>query len=470
MFDDGIDVKIHSKNGNKIKSSVNIYERFGQKQFTWRKSPELLECAVSFVGDIAIEGNILTLSLYGNESLKLEFLSVEKAQLVLDTLKQLSMEATDKVASQDSFAILSDKIMAEMMLKSEDAYCRLISQKFSDGIQRLDTVLSKKRTDILQSVFGKWAARVQESNKVHMEEDRSRWRRHALANQGLDLQAWYHAIYYKEVYRPRGLFWYRDAVLPVYRSSYDLVDHSLSALEEAALAHVLCSPETSYGDVAGQMFVVQALVSRPALFTLFQKLTAQGMSIAKVPSSGQISKKLFRFSFVEGSIYFTWVGKYGNQGVDLLEVSEVTVGRVTDTLRKNGSDTYQHLYLSIFSKGKSIDLCFVTTEERNDFKDLFDLLMNKELGRLSHVPPLLEYDESTEEKNSSDSESSGTGLSEEMEREWLTWYSSIGARVLPESVKAQISARSREIPVSTPVAATVTASESTIVEEPSGDS
>jgi hypothetical protein len=83
-----------------------------------------------------------------------------------------------------------------------------------------------------------------------MHNDRFRWRLHAISNHDLDLQAWYHAIFYQEVYRLRGRFWYRDAVLPNYRFGYDLVDNALSPLEEAALAHVLCSPETSYGDVS----------------------------------------------------------------------------------------------------------------------------------------------------------------------------------------------------------------------------
>jgi len=449
--DDGIDAKIITKYGNKIKTSVNMYERNNQYHFTWRKN---LECAISFVvcdSIIIINDKTLSIPTCGSESLQLEFNSVEDAKSICDTLQRLSLSSKDNnnVASQDSFTIHSDKLTGEIMFKSEDTYCRLLSQNFSEGIQRLDSLLSRKRAEKLQSVFGKWAEKVQKVNKKRMEEDRSRWRYHALANQGLDLQAWYHAIYYKEVYRPRGLFFYRDAVLPVYRSSYDLVDHSLSALEEAALAHVLCSPETSYGDVAGQMFVVQALVNRPSLFTLFQKLTAQGMTISKVPSSGQISKKLFRFSFVEGSIYFTWVGKYGNQGVDLLEVSDVTVGRVTDTLKKNGSDTYQHLYLSVFSKGKSIDLCFVTTENRDDFKDLLDFLINKELNRL--MPPLLEYEvveegqKGNEEDDEDDDDNDALSLPEgdSMEREWLAWYSSIGGQVLPLSMKEALATRSK---------------------------
>lgn len=450
MFgNDGVYAKILTKFGNKIKTSINIYEKCNQKYFTWRKN---LECAIPFIDTdtITIDTSNKTLSINisvninGNENLMFEFLSIEDVDLVANTLKQLKVASNSNTTNQDSFTILNDKITTELMLKSEDTYCRLTSQKYMEGIQRLDIILSQKRSDTLQSFFGKWADHVQKNNTKHVQEDRSRWRHHALANQGLDLQAWYHAIYYKEVYRPRGLFWYRDAVLPTYRSSYDLVEHSLSALEEAALAHVLCSPETSYGDVAGQMFVVQAVVNRPPLFTLFQKLTAEGMTIAKVPSSGQISKKLFRFSFVEGSIYFTWSGKNGNQGVDLLEVSDVTIGRVTDTLKKNGSDKYEHLYLSVFSKGKSIDLCFTTTEIRNDFKDLFDTLINKELNQLSQVPPLLDIDDESVAENEYNNDTNL--ISDEggnLERKWLAWYSSIGECVLPPSVKESIAIRSK---------------------------
>ena len=45
--------------------------------------------------------------------------------------------------------------------------------------------------------------------------------------------------------------------------------------------------------------------------------------MTKYPRSGRPAKKLFRFSFVEGKIYLTWKGKFGNQGVDLGEVREM---------------------------------------------------------------------------------------------------------------------------------------------------
>ena len=37
---------------------------------------------------------------------------------------------------------------------------------------------------------------------------------------------------------------------------------------------------------------------------------------------------------MEGKIYLTWKGKFGNQGVDLGEVSHVSMGIGTDVLKK----------------------------------------------------------------------------------------------------------------------------------------
>lgn len=41
---------------------------------------------------------------------------------------------------------------------------------------------------------------------------------------------------------------------------------------------------------------------------------------------GRPAKKAFRFSFVEGNIYLTWKGKFGNQGVGMGEVTSVVAG------------------------------------------------------------------------------------------------------------------------------------------------
>ena len=86
-------------------------------------------------------------------------------------------------------------------------------------------------------------------------------------------------LYVIELY---GTIRFRTAVclLSHVYSSYCLMSSPaltspLRAHTESALAHVLCSADTVYGDVAGQMFVVQAIVD-PAQFHFFQHLASQG--------------------------------------------------------------------------------------------------------------------------------------------------------------------------------------------------
>ncbi len=197
-------------------------------------------------------------------------------------------------------------------------------------------------------------------------------------------------------------------MLPVYKQSYDLIDNALTPLEEAALAHVLCSPDTSYGDVAGQMFVVQALIS-PQQFTLFQQLAAQGAQVIKYPRSGRPAKKLFRFSFVEGNIYLTWKGKFGNQGVGMSEVTSVVGGIQTDVLKWSAQAVKAEQYLSVLCSDRSVDLFFDSEEERNNWRDLLKALVTKEQGQLAGI-------EAVDPPPGAD------------EFEWLTLYASIGKR------------------------------------------
>lgn len=196
-------------------------------------------------------------------------------------------------------------------------------------------------------------------------------------------------------------------MLPVYKQSYDLIDNALTPLEEAALAHVLCSPDTSYGDVAGQMFVVQALISPPQ-FTLFQQLAAQGAQVIKYPRSGRPAKKLFRFSFVEGNVYLTWKGKFGNQGVGMSEVTSVVGGIQTDVLKWSAQQSKAEQYLSVLCSDRSVDLFFDSEDERNNWRDLLRALVAKEQGGplagIEGVEP----------------------APDAPEFEWLTLYASIG--------------------------------------------
>ena len=206
--------------------------------------------------------------------------------------------------------------------------------------------------------------------------------------------------------------------MPVYRLKYEIVDQALTPLEEAALAHVLCSPETTYGDVAGQMYIVQAIVE-DAQFALFQELSARGANVIKCPRSGRPAKKLFRFSFVEGNIYLTWKGKFGNQGVGLGEVQEVAEGIATEVTQKlNPPPSEASLYLSLVCEGRSVDLKFNSQAERDAWSALLNKVVHKENGRMPNVPPCVAAD-------------SG-------DFDWLLHGSSCGAKTIPIDVRDRL--------------------------------
>lgn len=240
----------------------------------------------------------------------------------------------------------------------------------------------------LETAMKHWVSFVKKHNAAQLSRDRMRWRLHAVSNENTDLQAWYHGLFYQEVYRLRGHFWYKHAALACYsQNSYDMVGNQLTPLEEAQLAQVLCSPNTSYSDVVGQMFVVQAILS-PDQFALFQQLASRGLEITKYPRQGLPAKKPFRISFVEGQIYFTWVGKFGNQGVSMEEVEDVVGGIQTDVLKGSAKKNLEKQYLSLLCSDRSVDLFFESEEERNTMKSLLIALKDKEFGVLPGVPSM----------------------------------------------------------------------------------
>lgn len=436
----------------KMPTRVKILTHFGLKllsecrieynNFYWRLKPEALGCNVSLISDISkIDDNQLLIILYPNHELKIECPEVEETEILFKDIVKSRDRSFGKI-SEDRTLALANALFVELAMKQELTHQLIASLTFQDGLTTFCSIIARNNHAQSRIAWSKWAKYVHEENTPAMLEDRQRWRYHAISNQELDLQAWYHAVYYQEVYRPRGQFWYRDAVLPVYRNSYDLTDNGMSPMEEAALAHVLCSPETTYGDVAGQMFVVQDVVKDSNLFAMFHKLSAQGATVLKVPKTGHASKKLFRFSYVEGSIYLTWKGKQGNQGVDLAEVSNVISGGFalptnTSTIGKGGAPIIsEDLCLSIISGGKSIDLCFATKIERDSWKGLLDVLIDKEKGRIHRIKD----DIAPSYQAKTGTESAGTYDDAEVisDAEWLMWYSSLGEGVLPIDIRGKI--------------------------------
>ena len=426
----GTDIKIVSKYGIMIKSLLSVSLTDDSLFLYWRSFPEKVGCEMSFLRRVSISptnGQRLDL-VFADFDMQVEFESPATCELLCSILSSLILEASafDKehfiqAQSSMSAAMYTQSLRHagyQISTKQELMYQLCVSLRMKEGGLLVEKVLSKISAGLLRAGFTKWTVFLRELNMNNMNEDKARWRLHAAANQDVDLQAWYHSVFFHEVYRLRGPFWFRDAVLPVYRNSYDLVDNALSPLEEAALAHVLCSPETSYGDVAGQMFVVQAIL-RPELFAVFQKLAAQGMQVIKYPRSGRPAKKMFRFSFVEGNIYLTWRGKFGNQGVDLGEVSSIAAGISSEVLKKAAQPGRADQYLSVICAGRSVDLCFESVQERDEWKGMLEMLARKEHGELVGVEPL-------------------APPAENDLFEWLLIYSAMGEGFLPVAVRKSI--------------------------------
>lgn len=391
----GISVRLISARGDAVNTVIRLGMDNKNLWIYWRSYPEKIGAELSCVKEIA-EGLVLEPEaqkdylpercvgiVFPDLSIQLEAADPETCfalHLCLKTLLSETM-AVDSVRA-DSIAERTLRTTSyRIALEKERLYQQSCFLECTEGALIMENFVNRTYYYQLKHSFNHWTQFTKHQNKTAMHEDKDRWRLHATANEDIDLQAWYHAAFFNEVYRLRGPFWYREAVLPEYKKSYDLIENALTPLEEAALAHVLCSPETTYGDVACQMYVVQELVSKDE-FALFQKLATQGVQIVKYPRSGRPSKKTFRISFVEGKIYLTWRGKYGNQGVDLITVTNIFHGINSDILKKSAKAELAESYLSLISEGRSVDLCFESMEERELWENLLIVLVEKEQGIL----------------------------------------------------------------------------------------
>lgn len=390
----GVNCTIISTEGYAIPSVLRLGMSNKNLSIFWRSKPEKLGCELRFVESIVC-GNILgNVSreldpyrciglVFKDYNLQLETVDTETCaalQLCLQTLLS-EVKAADSEREASSFSNRLRYTTYQISIQQEKLFQLRKHASMKEGALTLVAFIEKSYTFQTRRAIDKWIDFIRSVNADSKTKDKQRWRLHAIANMDIDLQAWYHSIFHEQVYRVRGPFWFREAALAVYRRSYDLVHNTLTALEENALAHVLCSTETSYGDVAGQMFTVQEIVE-PDKFSLFQKLAAAGITVTKYPRMGRPARKVFRLSFVEGYIYLTWKGRFGNQGVELNRVSALKSGICTEVTRKQGKQDKAGQYLSVISVGRSLDLFFDSVEERQRWQDLLAVLVDKELGRL----------------------------------------------------------------------------------------
>lgn len=226
-----------------------------------------------------------------------------------------------------------------------------------------------RRVRLLGEGWSRWVAKVREINSPRMEADAAQWKLHALVNSEKDLQAWYHATFAPELYRLRGAFWYKEAVLPEYDG------HPIEKCEAGATpSDILCAPNAIYTAMAAAMYTIRATLSEDE-YALFEKLTTDGVVVSKKPyrtPGGRPQKKRFQLSLVQGELYLfmylTWKGKHGTQGIELASVDRID--------RHEQASTYSRLCL--VATDRSLDLCFDSIQELSLWHSALDHLVEIE--------------------------------------------------------------------------------------------
>ena len=84
------------------------------------------------------------------------------------------------------------------------------------GLYRMENLQRRRDAARLAKARDRWVLFIRETIQERMDRDREQWTLHARANARSDLQAWYHHTFADELYRLRGPFWWREAVLPDY--------------------------------------------------------------------------------------------------------------------------------------------------------------------------------------------------------------------------------------------------------------
>lgn len=271
---------------------------------------------------------------------------------------------------------------------SLDSYAAAL---YEGSLLLLDSVARRRSARLLLVAWRQWASFVRLCNQRRMAEDRSQWRLHAVANADRDLQAWYHAAFGAEVYRLRGPFWHREAALGAYRGGYCPVDSHLTRGEEAVMSTVLCSPDTTYVDVAAQLYTCRELLPEPA-FALFERLLTEDVpAMLAQPPRASAKPKSFRVSFVRGGMYLTWKGKYGTQGTALNRLRGVADSQAPapktkrrEAVSNAGQDGKpQRFGLTLECDDKAVQLCLESAHARDRWRHVLTVLANKERNILT---------------------------------------------------------------------------------------
>ena len=90
-------------------------------------------------------------------------------------------------------------------------------RRVEHGSYKVQNLVRRRNMTRLMTARDRWVSYVRDANRERQAMDKEQWTLHARANAREDLQAWYHHTFSDELYRLRGPFWWREAVLPDYK-------------------------------------------------------------------------------------------------------------------------------------------------------------------------------------------------------------------------------------------------------------
>jgi len=276
------------------------------------------------------------------------------------------------------------------------------------GVSILQGVLEARDGARMKEMFDGWVQTTLSSSLLHFLQEKSRWSLHASVNEDSSPMAWYHSHFQDLIFRLSSdtSFWSLPCQL-IHYPPHQAHSPVSSSFEDDLLSRVLVSPSTTSQDILPLVYAIHTLillkpssltsssiqVSRKRLFSLFHNLLMRGVDVER---DGE--EKSWRLSFVKQTLYLTWNGKGGNQGIVIRrDMDNQTPGEI-NSINITSPGLQGILPLSERGKGmsfgleneKDLDLVFQDQKKRDEFHHLFNILAFAKIEDVEDMPQLEE--------------------------------------------------------------------------------
>jgi hypothetical protein len=215
----GVPVYIISKYGVKTNSVLMIDKKSSstEPRLQWRVMPAL-SCEFSYINIItppdSTESGYQISFLLHDFKLTVEVHNAELAtelQTCLHGYMQKSkafiraekvhhiQKGSGQITTSHQHTIALRKAVSDAAQKEEQLIQLCFYLRYKEAYMLVEKVRASYWNSWKSTAFSHWVRVTKDTNMPKMEKDRHRWRLHATANQEIDLQAWYHALFYLEV-------------------------------------------------------------------------------------------------------------------------------------------------------------------------------------------------------------------------------------------------------------------------------